>query len=1261
MLIKIKNKNNNTKYPIRPGIVITENYSETLDSATLCIDHLTSKIEIEPLDEVIIYSTNSHFSNDLVTEDGVTYFVKYFCVDNFNCIQIAFGLPEYTYEISVVSQTKLLEGIILPSLKTTQLKTAYKRKIYTDNELLAEKYGYLDTYLDLYGKKYRTVSGTNFESKWNFSLSLKNRFKLIECPELQWNQPTLREVFTDLMMIDDCIPILRNNTINYLDLSVVGSEINTTNLTQVQESQSSAEYVSELRCELKNVTQTSVDGVNNTVLATEWIGFRNTDAYAITTKDFKLVLQNPIYELVSVKVSGPVYWLGVPGAGRHKFALYFNEYDLTPYIEEYKQWSTKPIYHHWWSGGRPAVEDYGKYQQNTLYYNRYGNTIENFDADIEGTHHTLYYTLELLLQKMIWDNINSFSGVTKGDVDYGEISDKEDGGKTDILNHLMFKVEYKTTATALFQAGKNKINNDKVVVDNQTNSYVDAYSQGLLEYMKANRLGNLMSVIEGRYLPTDTLPTIGQTYNGAVIFKTDTSYFDDYTLVNMYATPEYVLRDYFTGVQAKIRSWKIVSGNEALERHDLKKYYLEFDYTPANEIGPDAPRLRSLGLNTYFLNEFTTTTNKPIKWCGIRTIAIDNLGNFSYYPSNNTYYLADLSSKLVGNSLVFTFGFNDNYEAGRYIDNSVSPADLGGLAQLPYRYVDSNGEFYKIQYILTDNFVDNRRNELPNATQGAGGSDFDTWRTIAKDIQGMRPKALESEYQTILFSEEENLKKDNAEITRISTQFEFCSASDDLVFGTAFLKRLQAIRTGSIGTYLRLYGSAVKPTFRNKDNLPSDKSELINSESSSFAVTVNNGVLNLSFPTGWSSEYLYLTDYFNNVILAFKSNKTNTQNIYLNILQVRDKNRYDSDGYVVGSINQNKTVTIPSLREGISTVAYSYINQYGVSQIVNATNQTQTISVLYGTQITAVATSLNLFGYLVYPAGATTGTFSYIITSDITLPSIYSMYNTPDFTLTFTGGTLTINFGGLILINPVTIQVCDIDTFPSLVPTHPVYEQTNVISNATFTNLPMSLYYVRIKTEASGDVRESNWSAIKQTSVLITIPAKKEGIDSIVYSYTNGNNVASTINASASEQVIDCYPNSSISWVATVNSYYAQYSPLTGTATAIEGTEIPIIYAKFKVDTSITAVANPDPGTISIVGNLIPIGYQGPQPTRFVRARLKGTEDPEIFTATGSFVANITINNLLYGRTYNVYTKYIGTNDVKESDWFGPTELTSGA
>ena len=277
-------------YQIAEGAVFVENGNETLDSGTIILAQLKKKIQIEPYDVVIIYSTED--SKCKIKQ-------RRMCVDTYTCTQTSLDPAIYKYEISLFSETKLLEGVLLPSLSIT-------KRPGTMNV-----YGYINQYLNEYGPKtYINPSNLTGTAKFTLSSRISSKFGSPQCPEMQWNEPTLREVLNDLMMVKDCIPIVKNNVIDYMDLSQEGNEITAEqrkHINYITETQSSQDYVSEIKMNVKNAlnnptvaTISSYDDVDipkSASILIEENGYKNFETYQLTTERLKLETQLPIWKL----------------------------------------------------------------------------------------------------------------------------------------------------------------------------------------------------------------------------------------------------------------------------------------------------------------------------------------------------------------------------------------------------------------------------------------------------------------------------------------------------------------------------------------------------------------------------------------------------------------------------------------------------------------------------------------------------------------------------------------------------------------------------------------------------------------------------------------------------------------------------------------------------------------------------------------------------------------------------------------------------
>lgn len=777
MQLILKKKNVNTidrTFDISEGSTYTENYNETLDSAVIRLSHITSHIDIEPFDKVVLHDENGNLPD------------KYMCVDSYTETMECLDPYIYSYEISLFSETKELENVLLPNLSITQNKEEPRIVLY-----------YINRYLALYSPKIRR--NNNRVNKYRVSSRVINKFNK-DCPEMQWNCPTLREVLNDLMMVQDCIVVLRNNVIDYIDLTEKKNAIDTSKVNYIQNSQSSEDYVSELKMDMLNVMQTSLDGVKQTVNRTEFQTFRAPDNGSLVN-DENMILKTE-YPILNIKHLYMIFQYTVStsaqklsensGTVMYKVDLcdvLSSVYGHRKLVYEYTEYQTLPLH-------RTTLYTFEKIYQNIcVYFVRESNIITGFNVTSKrawlpsSSESTLY-----MLKDIIAKECYSANGKLWG---YPTTPNGSPYFST------FFIIEYETTADAVFKAGKDIApTHERVVTDNQTNAYVDAYNQGFMEYQKVNRLGNKQLYINARYQDDfEDIIKIGDYYEDNIIYQTTYQIYKNHIEVNAVATKNYILRDYFTGVKARIRSWKIADATQSFTRHDLEKYYLEFskseklEYTTYNENIPQ-----------YFLSPLVPGYIKPLKYCFIKTSG-------EYYIPNN-YYSIELLGRIVGNSVIFTCGLNDNFSAGKRVlsdlnvlgnncatSNFTSSAEdvfrlinilpqYGGIPLEELRYVDKNGEITDIEYIFTNEINDI---DLPEDIIGfgAGGQSQKEWMNKVCMLPVIDVQRFED---NIVYSNTKTIYKDNREMPKISTQFELCSDSHDIIFTRKFLELQECIR-----------------------------------------------------------------------------------------------------------------------------------------------------------------------------------------------------------------------------------------------------------------------------------------------------------------------------------------------------------------------------------------------------------------------------------------------------------------------------------
>ena len=993
LLILNKNVVNNieTAYTIDENFIMTDNYNETLDSVNCRISHLSSEIDIEVGDYAWLRSDNLQIN-------------KYYMVQNYVLTQDTIGIDNqtYSYDITLCSQTKDMEGCICPNLAITPLRTGQKRSIYW----------YLNLYNNLYGKKRRisVLGNKSYVNQWTISQEVISKFSSIDAPEMQWNAPTLREVFNDLMMVADCIPIINDNVIKYIDLTQKKDQI--TQFNFIQRSQDIDSYASELKMDMQNVLQTNIDNIRNTITTTEYLTFKSSD-YLITSENIHLETTYPILRIKH-------FWMGIfvpygeldqNGQTNNARLVLKDLMDLDggTYIKEYQEYITLGVAYRI----TDVNSNWNQWQNYCVYYNRGGNEISGFSKTSKVFLFATSSTIELLKERIVMN-------LTEDDTELYALV-RNDGIENSINSYFstFFKIEYETMTDQVFSASKDGAKNKRTVVDNQTNSWVDAYTQGNIEYQKANRLGNQTIMFNQRVTNIDDAIKIGDYYtetkNGKtydiVIYQTQYQVHRDHIEVNAYGTKDYILRNYWTGINSKIRTW-VNAKDEALVRHELEKYYCGLSFTRHNEIesvanGYDLAKLMSESLQsmnpsslkyaiarmrlpkglqpernminsvwtfknipefdgttkTYLIN-FTSnsqafvnlqvTSDNRILYVGTGTtvVAYNNGWNNSYktititgglfinndlfltwleqnatlVSSDSYYYQTEMIARIIGNSYVFTAGYNDNYEVGRCIkttgavgidDNDLvglsyirsAPYDqptivdgtiettegLGGIPTEPLKYTDNNGEFNTLEFIgFTDINLVNNQIEL----------DVNEQKELMMSVY-KRPLVYEpTETLNKKFKIEKDYHKDNKEIFKLSVQFEMFSDDDDIMFTNYFLRNNPIIQDNPQAPTKKYYASN---TIVKGETLPDDCEQII----AILTRTSESNVVssfNLAY-TGTTKNIIYITDTNDNIMVMLNvenhkqlSNGNYIVTFYLNVLKDRDYTYYNALGKKGGEI-----------------------------------------------------------------------------------------------------------------------------------------------------------------------------------------------------------------------------------------------------------------------------------------------------------------------------------------------------------------------
>lgn len=779
-------KSNIKYFPIEDGGVFSDEYSETLDTATIKIKNINDS-DYEKIKNLNVYDTALIYSSN----DGINYsLIKRMLVDEFeNRRQRITSVFYHIFTIKLFSETKILEKIILPNIAITKRKTA---------PYLTTSF-YIDQYIKEYSTYKRSIKGTTFsyDKTLSFSDEAYSFFNDEYARDMQMNSPTLRQAITELMLIKNSIPVVNNGTVGYLKMDKIGSELSESQLSNIDSyivTQSSNQFSNSLNMTLKNVTNNEQEGIDNFVNVSEMIGFRNFDDYILKNPtNLRISTTYPIYDSPKVKIC---FWGGYTTVDSSNHTHYgvkiYNEVDISGIIFEQQKSNVLPIAFSK-NFSNIYLNMFSQYKNLCLYYSRGSNYIQGFsntEVDINSIPNFTYYEIQLLYIALLKTLNGQY--LTDGEQIIGIDTTTQ---STDYPNLMFFKISYQTLSSLKASAGKYLPQRRTIEsIDNQNSSYSDSERMGSFEYYKSNRLGNPVSILSGRFTNYSDIPSLGQTYNGSIIFERSIKFQKHSYIVDLHLAESYVLRDYFTGVSSKIRSWNIATGREALERHDLIKVYAEFSKNRKND---SSSYLKSSYINItsdYLCNSLTQyepTSILTINACA--SLDKDSSGNvYPYVAGDSTArYWIEPNLNIFGNSLLITTGFYDNFVVAKYISGDYTTSAIGGWYQQDYSYVDANGE--NVSYDFDFHYTLNP----------SGGSTLGVWPypvTILSNEQESLMKTLSWEkplYKSItskgVFSSHLEIHKDNREEIKVTNQIEFCSDTKDIIFGKKFLERQQAI------------------------------------------------------------------------------------------------------------------------------------------------------------------------------------------------------------------------------------------------------------------------------------------------------------------------------------------------------------------------------------------------------------------------------------------------------------------------------------
>lgn len=462
----------------------------------------------------------------------------------------------YNYQIDLISETKGLERVQLPNrcitnrMRTNENSLTQSKSVFSVLEIAKELIELYSPYEKVTTNGYKWF----YQRKYSISKRFEEMFEYVVCPEMTMNEPTLREALDELCNVSDCIVVVHDGLIDYINLSEVGKE--TFSIYDEDElpkligeetwAMNGAEYCDRL---LKNYSATLSETA--IVSTCENVGFRNYNSDSVTLDNLSIELAYPIYEIERVVMK---YYIKIGD----RYYEYKN--DITPFVirnEKRNQLSTDWEKFNYKEGGM-TKEEFAKFRYATVGYSMGGKTItgwglkynflDNFVfLNITKTRSVLENIVEYMAinypegfenpymytdivasgdaispyndRYIAYNDGTFFKPTVNGNKEYysedgqnalknafsNQVTDSDgksfikglfscvfgdDGSYTQFLKTIVFEVKYKALTSASVVTTKQFHDGNVVLRDNMASAYGYFEKEGEKQKDKVNKLGN---------------------------------------------------------------------------------------------------------------------------------------------------------------------------------------------------------------------------------------------------------------------------------------------------------------------------------------------------------------------------------------------------------------------------------------------------------------------------------------------------------------------------------------------------------------------------------------------------------------------------------------------------------------------------------------------------------------------------------------------------------------------------------------------------
>ena len=633
--------------------------------------------DFDEIDDII-------FNNCFITlgrDYPLPTFYKHYLVDNFTDEVINITEDLRTYKITLMSETKGLEKIQTPNISITQSLNIEKRRTC---------WFYLNQFINLYSPKVKVVYDEEnqlweYQNKYRLDESLKIIFDNVNCPEMSLSNPTLKDILTKIMVVKDCIPYVKNGVIYAMDLTERKGEFiaNPNVITSITSTMSSESYTTNTRREYSQAISQESSG-----RLVEYLGFRNSNSSLLTLDNLRIETRFPIYKINKLLLC---YYKKVSVFDKDGKKLndkvFLCKQDITKLILQNKvrnalskDWTDFVV------TGPETIEEMAQYKFFTIGYDIGNNYIDGWGETYSYPTVLWFDTTKSYIENIVSIMDNWYEFGTEEKNNFGLITDdiytfeiigdwkdnivfpplKNDIFSTNIgtiIKSMFFELDYNPLYDgAVIHSKDNYVDDEITTNDNSSSALSVLETDGLFEKEKINRLGNKIYRITCRYNSLEEIEQnnhiLGSVYkDDIIIYSREIQIYDNCVFAIYLATKDYVLKNFYTSVFAKLRTYNFMTYDESVNRAENVKKNILLSST-----------------NSYYENDSIDNTlilsafNQSYIPQHIDLFVTPNKINCGYFTIGETSYLSDINSFTCGYSLCFNIKMYDNVSGGVYIN-----------------------------------------------------------------------------------------------------------------------------------------------------------------------------------------------------------------------------------------------------------------------------------------------------------------------------------------------------------------------------------------------------------------------------------------------------------------------------------------------------------------------------------------------------------------------------------------------------------------